>query len=107
MEESVRNLTLQRDRYLHEIQITYTSLSRIRDALLPLIHHGSLSDKLTHLVRIIVRKNQALVPAWRNLSSSQASFSAIQRGLESLRLENASLTQHLVDFIAANFEVMS
>lgn len=55
----------------------------------------------THLVRTVTRKNQDLVAAQCNLSYAQAYLSETQRGMESLRLENASLIQSLADCGAA------
>lgn len=59
-----------------------------------------LVDYVTHLVRIVARKNQTLVAVRGNLSSAQ-------RKLESMHLENASLTQQLVDCIGASLGVVS
>ncbi|CAI8610990.1 unnamed protein product [Vicia faba] len=98
---------IQRDMHLQEIHTTSTFFTRIRDTLLPLNLHGSLIDQVTHLVRIMARKNQSLAYTQSNISYSQASISVTHRGLESLRLENASLTQRLANCTATNLEVAS
>lgn len=100
-------MKLQWDKYLHELRITFTSLTGVRDFLLPLNLPSSLVDQATHLVRIVERKNHALTSIRGNLSSCQASLSTTKKELESLRLENASLTQKLADCMNADLEVVS
>lgn len=78
LEESFHGLRLQRDKYRKEIQTTCTCLTEIKDALAPLNLIGSLDDQVTHMIRTVVRKNQALADS--------------QKGLKSLDLENASMT---------------
>lgn len=61
---------------------------------------GSLLGQMTHLVKTVVSRNQAM-------TSIQGSLSSIQGKLESLRLHNASLTQNLVDCTSYTLKAVS
>ncbi|CAI8614261.1 unnamed protein product [Vicia faba] len=92
LEESV-HLMLQQNMYLHEIQRASTSLNGIRDALLPLNLHTSLTEQVNHLVRTVVMKNHTITSAQGSVSYSKAFLSAAHKELESPRPENDSMTQ--------------
>lgn len=62
---------------------------------------------MTHLVRIVAMKNQALVSTQGSLLSAQASLSAPQMELKSMCLKNASLTQSLDDCATASLGEVS
>lgn len=51
---------LERNKNLHEEKKAFTSLSRVKYALLPLKSIGSLSYQVTQLMRIVEMKYHAL-----------------------------------------------
>lgn len=71
MKDNIRELKLQQDRYIHEVNKAFTSLSGGKNTLLPLKLTSSLSDEMTHLVRIVAMKNQALSTILSSLWSSK------------------------------------
>lgn len=69
-EEGVRDLKLHQDKYMHKIEIDYTSLIKVRGGFLTLNFLGTLVDQVTHLVRTVARKNFSLVSSRGSLSST-------------------------------------
>lgn len=79
-------MMFQQDKYLQEVEKTYTSLTGVENDLLPLNLASSLSDQVTHLVKKVAKKNQSLTFIWGRLSFAQTE-------LESQCLHNALLTK--------------
>lgn len=71
MEDNIHDLKLQHDRYLHEVKKPSTSLSRVKNILLPLKLVGSIFDQVAHLVRVVSMKDQALSTVRRSLGSAK------------------------------------
>lgn len=97
MEESFCGLILQQGTYLQKIQKICASFIRVNDTLHAFNISGSLVDQVTLLARIATRKEKYMASTRVTQSSTKESLSAVQRDLEVLRLENASLTQRLTE----------
>lgn len=84
---------------MQEIEKAYTYLTGERDVLLLLNLTGSLSlsNQVTYLVRMVVRKNQALVSTWKSLSYAQGE-------LEYLHLQTTSMTQQVADCMSVTLK---
>lgn len=64
MNDNVRDLKHHWDKYLYKVKISYTSLFKVDNALLPLKLVGSLSDQVARLVKTAVMKDGALLIIW-------------------------------------------
>ncbi|CAI8614601.1 unnamed protein product [Vicia faba] len=87
---------------MQEIQTSSTSLIGIRDTLLPFNLLSSPVDQMTLLEKSLARKEKSLASSRGTLKSTKASLLIAQGELQSLQIENDSLTQWLADCMISN-----
>lgn len=71
MKDIIYELMIQLDRYMNEEKELSTSLSMVKNVLVPLKLSGSLSDQVANLVRIVALKDQDLSTVRSSLGSTK------------------------------------
>lgn len=99
MEDSIQDIKLQWNRYLHEAKESITSFSRVNNTFLTLKLTGSLFDQVAQLVRTMEMKYQALAFV---LGRQEAAHKEINF----LHSQNDLLTQQLIDCMSSTLKVI-
>lgn len=107
LEESFCSMTLQWDTYLQEIHKAPASLTRVGDALIHFNILGSPVDQVTLLVQGAVKKDKSLCFTQATLIFTQPSLLEVQRDMETLHHENASLAQYFIECYTTSIMTVS
>lgn len=95
LQVSAHDLKLQRDIYLQEVKMDYTTLFEISASLSAFRLFGSLVDQVKLLAREVVKKDKFVPLVQASLSATKTSLSTSQDDLENQRIKNISLAQEL------------